>query len=87
MQETNISTYKFVKDLINQQISFIINSDEKSAGYIAKGLFNNQDFCNVVLNLFDYKYLQETENEIVSEGKQSVLFTLEKILFEINKKL
>ena len=87
MDKIEKSVYEFVKGLITDQIKRIEDFSGDNVGDIALGLFENETFSNVILELFGSGYHKETKLEIGSEVKTSVLFTLNQMVEKINEKL
>lgn len=80
-------TLEFVKDLIQRQHTFVDNCTDTSYNQIASGLFQNDEFNSVILELFGSGYLRESKIEFQSDPKDYLLMQLESMVIIIDKEL
>lgn len=81
----NTRILSFVKGLIEDQIIMVKRSDEP--GYVANGLWENDEFGQVVFELMGQMYAWDLRRELKSQTLSAIIFDLETIVKSIDERL
>lgn len=75
----------FVLELTKKQLEFVRNSDNPQSYQIASGLFKNEEFVEILMQIGSPKFFRETEIGWETDDKEALIFDIERIITIIEK--
>lgn len=76
----------FVKKLIEDQLNAIKSETVVNFNMVASGLFENQWFCDFIIEIYGLDYFRETKTEWECLSKDMIVDDMEKMISTIIEK-
>jgi hypothetical protein len=80
-----IEKINFVLELTKKQLKFVRNSDNPQSNQIASGLFNNDEFVEILMQIGGPDFFSETKKDWKKDDHNALIFDLELIITSIEK--
>ena len=82
-----IEKINFVLELTKKQFEYVRSSDNAHSNQIASGLFKNDVFAEIMMQIGSPEFISETKISWETEDKDALLFDMERIITSIEKLL
>ncbi len=82
----NIDKINFVIELTKKQLEFVQRSDKTDSNKIASGLFKNDEFVEILMQIGSPQFFRETKMGWETDDKDALIVDMERII-TIMKKL